>query len=31
MNHRREQREALGLTQIEAAANAGISLATWRR
>lgn len=31
MNQRRNGRDALGLTQAEAAARAGVSLATWRR
>jgi transcriptional regulator with XRE-family HTH domain len=31
MNARKEQREELGLSQVDAAARAGVSLATWRR
>lgn len=31
MNERREKRELAGLTQTDAAASAGVSLATWRR
>ena len=31
MNERRDLREALGLTQVQAASDAGVSLATWRR